>query len=227
MDKSNFASNVRENNLKEFYEIYEVLEYIDKENNKIISKKAKFKTLNADEYISSGNCTCEGIIFVINGTIKIQRINENGEETNLFNIKKGELCHEALSCLLNFKSLNIIGKALQQSKICIIPFEIVTEHLFKDSEFLKYMYKDIYSKFNTVIEKKEEKRHDSLETRIAKLLISKKSKIVYSTHKELAFEIDSTREVVSRKLKKFEQMGYVNLERGKIIILKDLNEFLK
>ncbi|NFL07344.1 Crp/Fnr family transcriptional regulator, partial [Clostridium botulinum] len=109
----------------------------------------------------------------------------------------------------------------------IIPFEIVTEHLFKDSEFLKYMYKDIYSKFNTVIEKKEEKRHDSLETRIAKLLISKKSKIVYSTHKELAFEIDSTREVVSRKLKKFEQMGYVNLERGKIIILKDLNEFLK
>lgn len=43
MEKSNFASNVKENNLKEFYEIYEVLEYIDKENNKIISKKQNLK----------------------------------------------------------------------------------------------------------------------------------------------------------------------------------------
>ncbi|AOR23687.1 Crp/Fnr family transcriptional regulator [Clostridium taeniosporum] len=225
--ENNKSINNRKDNLKLFYDIYPVLESIDENNNRIISQKAKFKTLSADEYISSGNCTCEGIIFVITGTIKIQRINENGEETNLFNIRKGELCHEALSCLLNFKSLNIIGRALQQSKICIIPFEIVTEYLFKDSEFLKYMYKDIYNKFNTVIEKKEEKIHDSLETRIIKLLISKKSKIIYSTHKEIAFEIDSTREVVSRKLKKFEKDGYVNLERGKIIILKDLNGFLR
>ncbi|WP_315080485.1 Crp/Fnr family transcriptional regulator [uncultured Clostridium sp.] len=219
--------NIRENNLSVFYDIYPVLKAINEKNNEIISKQVKFKTLNADEYISSVKCTCEGIIFVMNGIIKIQRINEEGEETNLYDIKKGELCHEALSCLLNFKSLNIIGRALQESKICIVPVEIVKEYLFKDSDFLKYMYKDIYFKFNTVIEKKEEKIHDSLETRLIKLLINKNSRIIYSTHKELAFEIDSTREVVSRKLKTIEKNEYIKLERGKIIILKNLNDFLK
>jgi len=60
-----------------------------------------------------------------------------------------------------------------------------------------------------------------------KLLISKNSKIIYATHNELAFEVDSAREVVSRNLKRIEKRGYIELERGKILILKDLKEILK
>ena len=57
--------------------------------------------------------------------------------------------------------------------------------------------------------------------------IDKNSNIIYATHNELAFEIDSVREVVSRKLKSIEKSGYIKLERGKIVILKDLNEVWK
>ena len=60
-----------------------------------------------------------------------------------------------------------------------------------------------------------------------KLLINKNSSIIYATHGELAFEIDSAREVVSRKLKNIEKRGYIKLERGKIVIIKNLKEILK
>ena len=56
--------------------------------------------------------------------------------------------------------------------------------------------------------------------------MSKSSKSIYATHSELAFEIDSTREVVSRSLKKIEKQGFIKMLRGKIQILKDLNELL-
>lgn len=213
--------------IKSLYEMYPVLKAIDKNNNEIISTQAIFKTVYSDEYVSSAEAVCSGVLFVIKGTIKIQKINKDGEETNLYNIKQGEFCHEALSCLENLESLNITGKAIQDSKVCIIPFDIVGKYFIQDNEFLLYMYKDLYRKFNTVIENKEEMIHESLETRLIKLLISKNSNIIYATHNELAFEIDSVREVVSRRLKSIEKLGYIRLERGKIVILKNLNEIVK
>lgn len=211
-------------NLELLYDRYPVLKTINDQNENIIDKNAYFKTLQFNEYISSSNETCQGILFIVDGMLKIQRLSENGDETSLYEIKEGELCHEALSCLLNFNPLNIIGRAVMNSTICIIPIEIVKNYLIKDLQFLKYMYEDLYEKFNIIIQKREDKNHNSLQTRLIKLLISKNSKIIYGTHRDLALEIDSTREVVSRHLKLIEKEGYIKIERGKIIVLKDLNE---
>ena len=227
MDNYGETLNNRSKDIKSLYDMYPVLKKIDENNNEIISTQAIFKTVYSDEYVAGAEEACQGVLFVIKGTIKIQKINKDGEETNLYNIKQGEFCHEALSCLSNLESLNIAGKAIQDSKVCIIPFDIVGRYFIQDNEFLLYMYKDLYKKFNTVIENKEEMIHESLETRLIKLLISKNSNIIYATHNELAFEIDSVREVVSRRLKSIEKLGYIRLERGKIVILKDLKEILK
>jgi CRP/FNR family transcriptional regulator len=78
----------------------------------------------------------------------------------------------------------------------------------------------LYKKFNTVIGNKEDIMHESLESRLIRLLINKNSKIIYATHNKLAFEVDFSCEIVSKR-------GYIKLQRGKIVILKDLDEILK
>src|SRR5471030_141856 len=221
------TSNKRIESIKDLYQSYPILKNINEKNNDIINKHAFFNTLYSDEYIKSENGTCVGILFVLKGTIKIQKINADGEETNLYNIGQGDFCHEALSCLSNFESLNITGKAIQDSEVCIMPLDIVRLHFMKDYEFLLYIYEDLHKKFNLVLENKEEIMHESLETRLVKLLINKNSNIIYATNNGLAFEIDSAREVVSRKLKSIEKRGYIKLQRGKIVIIKDLEEILK
>ena len=213
--------------INKLYEAYPVLAQIDEENKGILGEKAIFKDLFADEYLSTNEGECIGFLFVISGSIKINKLNERGEETNLYNIERGQLCHEALSCFMNCKSLNIIGKAIQDSKICVIPFDVVNKYLLQDTLFLQYIYKDLYDKLKIIINVKEEVRHESLTNRLVKLLIDKKSRNIYITHNELAFELDSAREVVSRKLKELEKRGYLKLSRGKIQIEKDLNEVLK
>lgn len=213
-------------NIKALYESYPVIEKIDINNNGIIESKVIFKTVNFGEYLKLTAETCQGILFVIKGAIKIQKINADGDETNLYDIRQGEFCHEALSCLSNLESLKIVAKAVQDSEICLIPADIVEKYFINDKEFLFYIYKDLHNKFNGIIENKEIIIHESLESRLIKLLINKDSKVIYATHSQLAFEIDSVREVISRKLKEIEKRGYIKLERGKIIILKDLNEIL-
>ena len=219
--------NNRNHYISELYEAYPILAQIDKDNNGILSQKATFKELLSDEYLTTHESECIGFLFVISGNIKIQKINEKGEETNLYNVQKGELCHEALSCFMNCKSLNIIGRAIQDSKICVIPFDIVNNYLLNDTLFLQYIYKDLYSKFKIIVNLKEEVKHESLTNRLVKLLIDKKSKNIYLTHNDLAFELDSAREVVSTKLKELEKKGYLKLGRGKIQIEKDLNDIIK
>ena len=219
-------SNDKMKKIKDLYESYPILSKINQKNNEIINEQAIFKTLYADEYVKSAEGTCVGILFVIKGTIKIQKINAEGEETNLYNITQGEFCHEALSCLSHFESLNITAKAIQDSEVCIIPLDTVRVYFMKDNEFLSYIYEDLHKKFNSILENKEEIMHESLEVRLLKLLINKNSSIIYATHGELAFEIDSAREVVSRKLKSIEKRGYIKLERGKIVVIKNLKEIL-
>lgn len=221
-----FDEKLNNKNIEVLYKAYPVLKEINEGNNGIIEKNIFFKQVNAEEYLLSTANNCPGLLFVIRGIVKIQRINLDGGETNLYNIESGDLCHEALSCLLKYQPLDIVGKALIDSEICILNFDIVKTVLLKDNSFLQYMYQDIYRKFGMIIENKEKIMHEDLETRLLKLLISKKSNIIYAKHSELALEVDSTRESVSRKLKTIESLGYINITRGKIVVLKDLKELL-
>lgn len=217
---------VNKEKIELLYKSYPVLKDINEKNNGVIEKNIFFKRLNADEYLLSTANNCPGLIFVIKGIVKIQRINLDGGETNLYNIEAGDLCHEALSCLLKYQPLDIVGRALVDSEMCIINFDTVKTVLLKDNSFMQYMYQDIYRKFGMIIENKEKIMHEDLETRLLKLLIDKKSHIIYVKHSELALEVDSTRESVSRKLKYFEKLGYITLTRGKIVVLKDLHVLL-
>ncbi|MEG0295716.1 MAG: Crp/Fnr family transcriptional regulator [Clostridium sp.] len=215
-----------EDKLNKLYEVYPVLKEINDNRNRVIESNIVFRDLLDGEYLKTSEESCAGFLFVLSGTIKIQRVTNNGEETNLYNIEKGQLCHEALSCFLNYRPLNIEGKAIQDSKIAILSSDILIKYLLQDTKFMQVIYKDLYAKFNRIIDNKEQIVHDTLETRIVKYLIGKKCNIVYATHSEIAFEIDSAREAVSRKLKKFENDGYIEISRGKIQVVKDLSELI-
>ena len=218
------VEDVFSSNQLKLFEYYPVLKKINNDNNGIIVKSGSFKKLEAGQYISSVGRQCTGIIFVVSGTLKIQRVNIDGDETNLYNISKGDFCHEAISCIMNCEPLNIVAKALTDTEVFIVDIDITKSILLKDINFLENMYKDIFLKFKNLVMNKETIIHDSLEKRIINLLMNKKSKTIYITHNEIAFEVDSTRESISRKLKMLEKDGYIKLQRGKIIILKDLKE---
>lgn len=217
-----------ENSIKaeRLFKGYPILRIINEENNNAIINHGTFKTLEADQYLSSLGIECSGTIFVLSGVVKIQKINLNGDETNLYNIESGDFCHEALSCLMKCEPLNIVARALTDAEVFIIDMDATQNILLNNIDFTRAMYKDIFSKFNNLLSNKETIIHESLDRRLVQLIIDRGSNMIYAKHSELAFEIDSTRETVSRKLKALEKEGYLKLSRGKIQVLKDLHGLL-
>lgn len=206
------------------FEKYPFLKDINNKTDGLIEKKCEFKIMYSDQCILSSGRICEGVLFVLNGEINIKKINIEGEETNLYNIKAGDLCHEALNCIMHYNPLNISACAICDSLICTLPRNLVSEYLLNDVVFLRYMYKDIYKKLSLIIKKREEKNHKSLEKRLIEFLLKKDSKIIYITHRELALEIDSSRESVTRKLKELQKKGFLKIQRGKITLISDIDK---
>ncbi len=212
-----------EDKLKVLYETYPFLNNINKKNNGAFEEKIVLIKLKCGEFIkSSEEKSCAGFPFVIKGELKIQRINEEGDETNLYNIKKGELCHEALGCFMKCFPLNIEGYAIQDSEIFIVPSEVLRMYMLNDLEFFQVLYKDLYKKFKRIIDKNENIIHESVDIRLIKFLNGRGTSNIYITHNEIAKEIGTSREVISRKLKKMEKEGALTLSRGKITLLKKL-----
>lgn len=181
-------------NIEKFFAAYPILKEIDLKNDGRIKSNAIYKKIEEGKYLYSIGNECSGVLFVISGTIKVQKINEEGSETNLYDIRKGQLCHEALSCMLNNKSLEIIVRAVEDSEVYIINAEIVKNILLKDISFIEYMYKDIYEKLNIVVSNKEKIKYDSVEKRLINFLMSQNSNEIKIKQSEIGFNIDSTRE---------------------------------
>lgn len=208
---------LKEEKIKKLYESYPILLKLNNNSKIAIEKDMIFKNLKSEQFLSNKLDQCEGFLFVLSGIIKIERLNENGDETNLYNVGKGEICHEMLSCFVTSESLSVLGRAIVDSEIAILPFHIFKEYLLNDAGFFEYMYIDLYRKLKNIIDKKEEIIHLSVDKRLEKLLNSKGG-IIYMTHNEIAMEIGTSREVVSRKLKNLEKQGFLKLKRGKIQI---------
>lgn len=197
---------------------YPILKSISERSKSILKENIIFKKLEEGSYLKSGECP--GIIFIISGRVKIERINNQGKQTSLYEIGKGELCHESLSCYLECMPLEITGYAVVDTQIGILPRELARVYLLEEPAFLQYIYRQLYTKLHTLIGHKEAIIHESIEERVWKFLEKQKSNIIYATHQEIAMEVGSSREVISRQLKKLEKEGYIELGRGKIKIKK-------
>lgn len=205
--------------MEELFNVYPILREINVQNNGVIEKTAVRRTVSYGESMERYGDRCMGFSFIVSGEMKVIRLNNDGKETLLYKLKKGEICHEAMSCILNCKGLNIVGEIVQDTVLYVIPLDIVKKYFITNNNFMKYIYMNLYKKINTIIDGKEEVLHDSIEKRIMDYLEGRKSRIIYITHSDLALEIGSAREVVSRKLKELEKRGRVKLDRGKIQLL--------
>ena len=147
--------NEQKRKIDSLYEVYPLLKILDEKSDGILSQNAVFKTLNMDQYLSNDGEGCMGFIFIVKGLIKIQRMNAGGKETNLYDLKEGQLCNELSNCFKEEDNLNICARALVDSEICVIPCGIAKRYLKQDIKFLRYMYNDLYRKHQIIIRDKE------------------------------------------------------------------------
>lgn len=170
--------------------------------------------------------SCIGLSLILSGQIRIYKLGDDGKEITLYRLKKGDNCFNTILCALTESEESSFSEIEENATIALIPMDFFKKNLLDNPSFLKYIFKNLYNKFENVVEGLEKVTFDSIENRLINyfkdnLRENQENKIIYTTHEKIAADIGSSREVVSRSLKALEKRGLVELGRGKIKILKN------
>ena len=163
---------------------------------------------------------CQGFAFVLDGTLRIQYLSENGREVTMYRVKKGDYCHLTILRLLFQQDIRFEVYSEGKVRLGIIPPQIVIEHLMNHPEFLKAIYFNMYEKMNGLYSVIHNIGFESVEERLLDYLSeqiqSTGSTVLTLTHEKIAVDIGATREAVTRSLGKMQEDGLVRLSRKKI-----------
>lgn len=186
----------------------------------LLDDRALTVSLAQDTLIFGPGKPAENLLLLVSGVVRVQQLSEAGREIVLYRVHAGESCVLTTACLLAFEDYSAEGVAETDIEAILIPRDAFDEMMATSKEFRAFVF-EAYSKRVTdlflVIEEIAFKRMD---IRVAQKLIELKraDSTLRLTHQQLAVELGTAREVVSRQLKEFERRGWLTLNRGEIAL---------
>ena len=160
---------------------------------------------------------CEGFGFVIDGCVKVSISSETGREMVLYRVRPGESCTVTVSCLINDRPYPAEGITEGPLVALSIPRGLFNDLIGTSVVFRKFVLEIFSTRINSLMELVNEVAFNKLDQRLASRLLEL-GPVVQMTHQELAGELGTTREMVSRLLENFADEGLVTLGRKRIAI---------
>lgn len=181
------------------------------------------KNYKAGETIMDENSYIRAIPIVTRGSIRVMRTEEDGREILLYYIKPGESCVMSFLGGLHGETSKVKADVDEDTEIYFLPTEKVAILIKTNPEWLDYIFKLYHKRFEELLDMVNEVSFKKVDERLLNLLNKKSqlgnSKMIITTHEQLANELGTARVVVSRVLKQFEEEKKVKLGRNKIELL--------
>ena len=163
--------------------------------------------------------------LLLNGAIKILREDENGDELVLYYLEKGDTCAMTLSCCMGQTKSKIRAVAETDVEILLLPKEKMAEWLSAYKTWQSYILQSYHNRMDELLDAVDTIAFLKMDERLIKYLKEKarisQDKTIHNTHQEIAYELHTSRVVISRLLKKLENLGKVKLHRN-LIVIKDI-----
>lgn len=175
----------------------------------------------AGTILSHTGAKCSNLIILQKGVVRVYRPARDGRTITLYHLKEGGSCILTASCIINAQVFPAIAEAEQDVEGLLIPAKAVHEWLISEPLWQQYIFSLLSERMSDLISLVDALAFQYLDNRLATWLLDQSThvQILNTTHQVIADELASSREVISRMLKKFEQNGLVKLGRGKIEII--------
>jgi len=162
---------------------------------------------------------CNAYVMRLAGQSRVYKISAGGREILLYRVGAGETCVLTTTCLLgrsDYPAESVVEKDIRD---VVIPAASFHQLMIESAVFRQFVMNNYGALISDLIVLLDEVAFQNLEIRLAKLLLDSESGNITRTHQQLADELGTAREVVSRQLKRFEQKGWVSLGRGHLELL--------
>jgi CRP/FNR family transcriptional regulator len=198
-------------------ELYPVLQDLPAALRSRLADAVQPMTVPAGAVLFDEHQPCQGFPFVLVGSIRVVKLAANGRELPLYKVLPGESCIITSSCLLGHADYNARGVTESDTTLVLLPRALFDEML-DVTAFRDFVFDLFAERISELMQLVEEVAFRKLDQRLANLLLGK-GRQLHTTHQQLADELGSVREMVSRLLKGFADQGLVRLGREQIEIL--------
>lgn len=184
---------------------------------------AVIKEFKAGAIILSEDNYIQAIPIVLKGSLKVLRTDPDGREILLYYIQPGESCIMSFLGGIHHETSKVKALVEEDCEILMIPVAKAGDWIKKFPEWTDYIFKLYHKRFEELLSVVNAIAFQQLDDRLWHLL-EKRREIYHSneliiTHQQLADDLGSTREVISRILKQFEAQGKVRISRNKIELM--------
>jgi CRP/FNR family transcriptional regulator len=193
-------------------------------------EKGQFSTFEPGKTLMEPGQFVKAVPLVLDGSIKIMRVDEEGKELFLYYLETGETCALSLTCCSAARPSQIKAVVEEQVSLLFIPIQIheqLVDEFKQWKDFVSTTYQHRFQEMLTVLDAVDFKRMDE---RLMNYIVTKmkqlKSNELHTTHQEIANELGTAREVISRLLKQLEKKKWIELGRNVIYIRDDFEELI-
>jgi len=194
---------------------------LDDSITQILMENAALITLPEQGVAVKYGSICEQFVLVIDGSIRVRLLTNTGRDVTLYHVHPGEACALTLSCMLSGEPFP--AEAIAESEVVALslPAADFDRAMQESHSFRSLVRKKFAQRLAKIIGRIEQICSPAIDCQLARVLLetNKDEAQITVTHQELATELGTAREVVSRHLKHFESNGWIKLNRGKIDII--------
>ena len=183
----------------------------------VLARDAQYADAPAGAQLFEEGAPCRGFPLVLSGEVRVARGSAQGRALELYRVTPGETCVISSSCLLGQEDYNARGITEADTLLMLLP-KAVFDELLAEPAFRGFVFHLFAERIADLMQIIEEVAFHKLDQRLAGLLLGK-GRLLHTTHQQLADELGSVREIVSRLLKGFAAQGLVKLAREQIEIL--------
>lgn len=194
----------------------------EKEKDELILKSyvAKYEK---GEIVHSKNSSCTGLLITTSGNFRVFISSPSGRQITLFKLYDRDICMLSASCVFTNLTYDVNLEAQDKSEAIIIDSSLIKKISSSNFEVMNFILNLTQDKLSQVMYVLEQTTFFSLDERIKNYLLEQSrytdSNLLHITHEDMANELGSSREVISRILKKFEKDGKIEIFRGKVKII--------
>lgn len=189
-----------------------------------IMKVAFIHEMSADDILIDINENIKNLPMLIEGSVKILREDKEGNEVFLYYVDAGNTCAATLTCCMDSKVSNIRAVVEEDAVFLSIPYEYMDIWMEKYKSWREFILTTYSLRFEELLKAVDQLAFKKMDQRILNFL-HEKSKLLDNTiikisHQQIAYDLNTSREVVSRILKQMEKEGVVKISRGQLELLR-------
>ncbi|KJZ19471.1 Crp/Fnr family transcriptional regulator [Loktanella sp. S4079] len=201
---------------------FEGLARLSDETRQALESQSKLVSAPAGTMLFGPGNSPENMLFLLDGTVRVQQVSETGHEIVLYRIHAGQSCVLTTACLLAYDDYAAEGICETPVRAAAVPRTTFDDLVAQSKEFRDFVFAAFSKRITDLFLVIDEVAFQKMDVRLADKLVtlSNGADSIATTHQKLSVELGTAREVVSRQLQEFQRRGWIAQSRGCVELIQ-------